>query len=368
MEIPSAIGKYHIIERLGEGASGCVLKARQQMINRVVALKILFAHLLRHKPVLAKRFRREARLACSLVHPNIVPIFEIAEADGLHYYTMQYIEGTPMLSYIKSDVLDLRQKVELFIELCDALALAHSRNIIHRDLKPHNVMITKDFHPVILDFGIAKSLIDEDNMTQAGHILGSAHYMAPEQASPQDVGTATDVFGLGVMMYEMIAGERPFQGSNVKDLIVKRIEYGKDPQRHRPPSMREINAQIPEKLDAIVFRCLEANPKNRYDTAGELLHDLKNFHKELLLSRLIFSRPQAKNSLQPINARKSYCYPALLALAVLLLLTVFSIGVWHSRQPYLSSLRKIQAASYQLLRRCCPCLPERRYHGQTKDN
>ena len=174
MEIPSKIDKYRIIKKLGEGASGCVFKAEQEMIDRTVALKILFMQLLKEKPMIVKRFQREARLASSLVHPNIVPIFEVGENNGMHYYTMQYVEGTPMTQHIKSGTLNIDQKIDIFVELCDALALAHRRAIIHRDLKPHNVIITGELHPVILDFGIAKSLMEDDHMTQVGHILGSA--------------------------------------------------------------------------------------------------------------------------------------------------------------------------------------------------
>lgn len=224
MEIPSKIGKYKILKRLGEGASGCVVKAEQEVIQRIVALKILFSNLLEEKPLIVKRFHREARLASALVHPNIVPIFEIDEYNKMHYYTMQYIEGTPMVDYIKSSVLSFDTKVDICVELCDALALAHSRTIIHRDMKPHNVIITKEMHPVILDFGIAKSLVEEEQMTQVGHILGSAHYMAPEQAGPGNVGTYTDVFAVGVMIYELMTGERPFQGGKCQ-----RIDHEKNP-------------------------------------------------------------------------------------------------------------------------------------------
>lgn len=294
MEVPSKIGKYKIIKKLGEGASGCVLEAQQEIINRHVALKILFSHLLKAKPTIIKRFQREACLASSLVHPNIVPIFEIAEHKGMHFYTMQHIEGRPMTDCIGDKRLTINNKIDIFIELCDALALAHDRNIIHRDLKPHNVIITKHLNPVILDFGIAKSLMDDDNMTQAGHILGSAHYMAPEQAGPGEVGTFTDVFALGVMIYEMISSQRPFHGENVKDLIIKRIHYREHPELYKPVSLREAMPELPEFLDKIVFKSLEAEPINRYQTAGELLEDLKKLRRELSLKRSL-DKYQEKN-------------------------------------------------------------------------
>jgi serine/threonine-protein kinase len=353
MEIPSKIGKYKIIKDLGEGASGRVVKAEQEVIGRVVALKILFSHLLKDKPVLVKRFKREARLASSLIHPHIVPIFEIGEENGVHYYTMQYIEGIPMTEYIKNDILELKVKLDIFIELCDALALAHSRNIVHRDLKPHNVIITKELHPTILDFGIAKSLMEDDHMTQVGHILGSAHYMAPEPATSGAIGTYTDVFAIGVMIYEMMAGQRPFEGGNVKELIIQRIEYGKHPEAYRPPCLQTIKPDIPKKLDEIVFRSLDADSKKRYQTAGELLIDLQCLKREFIISDSL--KRQRQEIISPfIHKKRSYFYPALLALTIFLLFTGISTWVYLSNKPYLSWLKKIQSKGYELLKMHLP--------------
>lgn len=329
MEIPTSIGRYRVLEGLGQGASGFVLKVEQEIIHRIVAMKVLFAHLLQAKPILIRRFQREARLACSLVHPNIVPIFEIGEAGGVSYYTMQYIEGIPMTKCVHNEKISLKQKMDICIELCDALGLAHRRNIIHRDLKPHNVIITKDWHPVILDFGIAKSLIEEEHMTQSGHILGSAHYMAPEQAGPGDVGTFTDVFGLGVMIYEFMAGRRPFDGANVHELIYQRIEYGRNPEANRPPSMRQIDPLIPNALDRIVFRCIEARPEQRYPSANEVLQDLQNLHSELSFSEVMKSGDHSRyRPLLPVNKKASYFWPG--ALALVILVAIIALGVWVS--------------------------------------
>lgn len=346
MEIPSKIGKYKILKKLGEGASGCVLKAEQEEIQRIVALKILFSALLDAKPLLIKRFQREARLASSLVHPNIVPIFEIDEFKGMHYYTMQYIEGIPLVDYIKKDTLPLDVKINIFIELCDALALAHSRNIIHRDLKPHNVVITHELHPVILDFGIAKSLQEEEQMTQVGHILGSAHYMAPEQAGPGELSTATDVFGLGVMIYEMMTGERPFQGGNVKELLLKRIQYAQNPSLHRPHSMNELNPNIPSALDTIVFRCLEPEPKKRYQTAGELLESLQDFRRESALAQALAD--SHKQNMLP-RPKVSLVYPFLMACFLFVSMSAVAFLV-HTRQvDWGDGLRSFQKKGSEIL-------------------
>ncbi len=349
MDIPTKIGKYTILQKLGEGASGCVLKAEQEVIHRIVALKILFINLTQQNPLIVKRFRREARLASALVHPSIVPIFEIDEYKGMYYYTMQYVEGTPMTEYIKTGELSMETRLEIFIKLCDALALAHSKTIIHRDLKPHNVIITKEMHPVILDFGIAKSLQDEEQMTRAGNILGSAHYMAPEQAGPGDIGTATDVFGLGVMMYEWITGERPFQGANVKDLIIKRIQYGQQPELHAPARMKTIKPEIPDALDNIVFKSIAASPKDRYQTAGELVKALRDFTKQYLGHDQIPS--QTPVSKPKIHRRRSYLYPFLLFILILGLMTAGSVAIYRSQEPQVLKIQEIQKQGYEYMQK-----------------
>lgn len=355
MEIPPKIGKYHVIEKLGEGASGCVLKVEQEIIRRVVAMKVLFSHLIESRPSIIRRFRREAKLAASLIHPNIVPIFEIGEADGLHYYTMQYVAGTSLNKYVQAGTLSFGQKLDICVELCDALGLAHSRNIIHRDLKPQNVIVTPDMHPVILDFGIAKSLIAEDDqLTQTGHILGSAHYMAPEQAGAGDqVGTYTDVFGLGVMIYEMITGKKPFPGNNVMELIYDRLQYLQNPEAYAPLAMRQLDASVPEELDRIVFRCIEAHFEKRYPSANELLVDIQTFYRELLFKQALAQEKKIQEKVeQPINARKSYYYPALLASTILLLMAGMGVGVlkWEVQgplAPYLVRLKNLQQEGAQ---------------------
>jgi|GEM_PF-2264418 len=343
MDIPSRLGKYRIITPLGEGASGCVLKAEQDIIHRIVALKILFPHLTATRPLMVRRFQREARLASSLIHPSIVPIFEIDEENGMHYYSMQYVAGTQLNEYIQKGNLSFENRLRIFLELCDALALAHQRGIVHRDLKPHNVMITPELHPVILDFGIAKSIVSvEEDMTQVGHILGSAHYMAPEQAGTGDIGTHTDVFGLGVMMYEMFTGERPFQGSNIKELIIQRIEYAKAPETFRLASMRNWNPKIPVDMDRIVFRCLEANPKNRYATAGDLLQDLQKVYEGYLIKYT-----DTHKILKPVISQKtSYRKPLIVSLILLLISVVFSL--YGSLQYFENKPKAITIREWQI--------------------
>lgn len=354
MNIPPQIGKYKILQKLGQGASGCVLKAEQQVIHRVVAMKVLFTHLLQAKPLIIKRFKREARLASSLLHPNIVPIFEIGEADGMYYYTMQHIEGRGMLDYVKDDSISLRNKLDISTELCNALALAHRRNIIHRDLKPHNVIISKDLHPVILDFGIAKSLIDGEQMTQAGHILGSAHYMAPEQAGPGEVGTYSDIFALGVMMYELVTGKRPFEGSNVTELIYQRLQYRQNPEAFRPPLMREIKPDVPELFDRIVFRCLDAVPEKRYQDADALLNDLQKFRGELLFVKVLQEQKQNNNqSVALINKKKSYIYPAIIAILIFAIFVIFSLlfaRIEAGHSPWVAILKSLQQNYIQVIK------------------
>lgn len=346
MELPSRIAKYKIIRKIGEGGSGCVVLAEQDIIHRIVALKILFPELIATKKTIIKRFKREARLAASLIHPCIVPIFEIDEEENLYYYAMQYIEGESLTSYIAENKLTFRERFRILIELCDALSLAHNRGIVHRDLKPHNIIITPELHPVILDFGIAKSLVSQDDgtMTQVGHILGSAHYMAPEQASPGTIGTATDIFGLGVMMYELFTGQRPFQGKTIKDLIIKRIQYAQEPEKYAPASMLSLNKNIPELLDKITFHCLEAKPENRYQTAGELLVDLQKLQDSLVqkeVTKIIVSK------------RPLYKYPPFWGfLIALIIMIILSLIVTLSPDEYFQSLKTLQDENHNILRSC----------------
>ena len=338
MDIPSRIGKYTVLEKLGQGGSGCVLKVQQDFIGRIVALKILFTNLIQSRPNIIKRFEREARLASSLVHPNIVLIFDIGEHNGMYYYTMQYSQGIPMIEQIRKNDLSFKQRLDIMMQFCDALALAHSKGIIHRDLKPHNVIITPDYSPLILDFGIAKSLIDDENMTQAGHILGSAHYMAPEQARSSTVGTYTDVFGIGVMMYEMFTGERPFQGNDVRTLIIERIKYGENPANFRPVSMCERKPEIPQILDDIVFKCMEGKAEKRYQTAKEILQELRGFKNRLETYNAIdniVGEKEKKNIL--LNKKISYVYPLLFSFFLLLigLALVFAVFKGSEHMPNL---------------------------------
>jgi serine/threonine-protein kinase len=334
MELPSRIAKYKIIRKIGEGGSGCVVLAEQDIIHRIVALKILFPELIATKKTIIKRFKREARLAASLIHPCIVPIFEIDEEENLYYYAMQYIEGKILTSYIAENTLTFQERFRILIELCDALSLAHSKNIVHRDLKPHNIIITPELHPVILDFGIAKSLnsIEDGTMTQVGHILGSAHYMAPEQASPGTISTATDVFGLGVMIYELFTGQRPFQGDNIKDLIIKRIQYAQNPEKYAPQSMLSLNKNIPELLNTITFHCLEAEQQNRYQTAGELLVDLQKLQDSLV-------KKEITQIVVPKHALHKH-YPFICFIIVFIIMILFSLIVHYT--TYFETLKNYQ--------------------------
>ena len=341
MIVPQNIGKYEIIEKLGEGASGWVVKAKQNVIHRIVAIKILFHNLLKKNPTLIKRFKKEAIWASSLVHPNIVPIFEIGEDKGLYYYTMQYVQGTPMIKCIKNKNINFKTRLKIFIELCDALSLAHTKNLIHRDLKPHNVIITEDYHPVILDFGIAKSLRDEEQMTQSGHILGSAHYMAPEQADSSGVGTYTDIFALGVMIYEMMTQIRPFEGDSLKDLIIKRLQYKKRPDLFRPDSMCKITPEIPKTLDNIVFKCIEANPKNRYQNANELLKELEQLQLEISLKNVLKNCNSINELPLPVNKAKSYFYPVIISFIIFTIALFFSVWTFKQSDNVLG-LKKFQ--------------------------
>lgn len=351
------IGKYTVLNMLGQGASGCVVKAEQDVIHRIVALKVLFAELMKENPTVIKRFRREARLAAALIHPGIVPIFEVDEDNGTYFYTMQYIEGTMMKEYIAPASLTFQQRLDIFLKLCDAIALAHRHGIVHRDLKPHNVMITKDLHPVILDFGIAKSLQEQEQMTRVGNILGSAHYMAPEQAmTDTPIGTFTDVFALGVMIYEFMTGCRPFHGTEVRELIIRRIQYAQNPEAYPIPRMRSICPELPEELDNIVFRCLAGRTEERYQDASAVQQALQHLatSQGLLSSDTDNSipSPSAQKQIPPVrvvHARRSYFDPFLLFLLILVAMTAIGIMTHQQTIPQLNPLQSIQKQGSEIM-------------------
>jgi serine/threonine protein kinase/Flp pilus assembly protein TadD len=288
--IPMALptfSHYTVLSKVGAGGMGEVYLASDSRLERKIALKILPAELVQSEDRLL-RFVQEARAASSLNHPNILTIHEIGTEDGTHYIASEYVEGETLRSRIERGPLDLAAVIDICGQIAAALQVAHENGIVHRDIKPENVMLRKDGLVKVLDFGLAKlvgaaSVISPAEsatalrgLTAAGMILGTAAYMSPEQARGVDVDSRSDLFSLGVVIYEMTAGVAPFHGTTLADLLIALVE--KEPQ-----PLRLLRRDVPAALAAVVDRCLAKQPERRYATAKALLDDLKGITAESML-------------------------------------------------------------------------------------
>src|SRR5256885_6674277 len=266
-------GRYEILGELGRGAMGVVYKAVDPVIGRTVAVKTL--RLSEEgsglsRPELLNRFQTEARAAGLLTHPNIVVVFDAGEEEGLYYITMELVEGKSLQALLDSgQAFPLPRVLRIMEQTCSALHFAHERNIVHRDIKPANLMLTADDTVKVTDFGTAK-ILQFGTVQQTAHVMGTPSYMSPEQVKGRVVDGRSDIFSLGVLLYEMITGEKPFPGQNITTVIYKIVN--EDPV---PP--RQINPTIHPGISAAVMRALAKDPQERYQNCREMLEDLKNY-------------------------------------------------------------------------------------------
>jgi len=264
---PTDFAGYEILGELGRGGMGIVYKARDAKLNRIVALKVLIAGEGASQEQV-ERFFREAESAAKLKHPNIVPIHELNIHAGKHYFTMDFVEGTPLDEVIESGELTPQKSMEYMEQVARAVHHAHEQGVIHRDLKPSNIIISNDGRPMVMDFGLAKEVDVEGGLTQSGTALGTPQYMSPEQASgaSRDVGPVSDVYALGAVLYEMLTGRPPFVADNIMSLL--NAVVGEDPV---PPRM--VDPRIPRDAEVICLKCLEKELGRRYQSAKELRED-----------------------------------------------------------------------------------------------
>jgi two-component system, LytTR family, response regulator len=276
----SNIAHYRVVSRLGEGGMGTVYLADDTRLGRRVALKVLPARLAAD-PERMQRFVQEARLASALTHPNVAYIYEIGDEgkeDGLRFLAMEYVEGEPLSVRLNRGPLPLSELLSIGAQVADALDDAHSKGIVHRDIKPSNLMITPRGYVKVLDFGLAKLEAPRNHdetqlITNDGVVLGTVAYMSPEQALGGDLDHRTDLFSLGVVLYEMAAARLPFFGATVSETIARILNS-------QPQALARFNYDIPEGLDRVVRKCLEKDRERRYQTARELLVDLKNLERD----------------------------------------------------------------------------------------
>jgi len=266
-------GRYEIVGELGRGAMGVVYKAVDPVIGRTVAVKTI--RLSEEgtglsRPELLTRFQTEARAAGLLTHPNIVVVFDAGEEDGLYYITMELVEGKSLQALLDDGhAFPLPRTLRIMDQTCSALQFAHERNVIHRDIKPANLMLTADDTVKVTDFGTAK-ILQFGTVQQTAHVMGTPSYMSPEQVKGRAVDGRSDIFSLGVMLYEMVTGEKPFPGQNITTVIYKIVN-------EEPVPPRQINPSIHAGISTVVMRALEKDPDQRYQSCREMLEDLRNY-------------------------------------------------------------------------------------------
>ena len=258
--------RYEVIKSIGEGGMANVYLGYDTILDRNVAIKVLRGDLANDEKFV-RRFQREALSASSLAHPNIVEMYDVGEDDGTYYIVMEYVDGKTLKQLLKKrGTLTLSEAIDIMSQLTDGMAHAHDSYIIHRDLKPQNIMIKDDGQIKITDFGIAMAL-NSTQLTQTNSVMGSVHYLPPEQASGKGCTIKSDIYSMGIIFYELLSGSLPFKGDNAVEIALKHM-------REPLPSLREDNPSIPQSIENIIKRATAKNPKNRYDSARSMHEDL----------------------------------------------------------------------------------------------
>ncbi len=278
---PHRFGRYELLEEIGRGGMGVVYKARQLGLGRMVAVKMIL-----HGPFsseqFVQRFQLEAQAAAALHHPNIVAIYEVGQQDGQHYFSMEYLEGQSLADLAQEKPVSPKQAADYLKTVAQAMHYAHEQGVLHRDLKPSNVLIDMWNEPRILDFGLAKLLETDTQLTISGQTLGSPNYMAPEQAGgkPDGVGAQADIYSLGAILYYLLTGVPPFRAETLQEVLTQL-------QSVEPVAPHRLNPGVPVDLQTICLKCLHKEPARRYATARLLAEDLARF----LANEPILARP-----------------------------------------------------------------------------
>ncbi len=260
--------RYQIVRSLGGGGMAEVYLAHDELLDRDVAIKVLRSQYASDKEFV-ERFRREAKSAASLSHPNIVSIHDRGETeDGTYYIVMEYVPGGTLKEHVlRKGPLAPDTSIEVATQIAEALKVAHEKGVIHRDIKPQNILITDSGDVKVGDFGIARAT-SAAALTQTGHVLGSVHYMSPEQAMGTHVDPRSDLYSLGVVLYEMLTGERPFNAEAPMGVVMKHVDG-------HPRSPKEVNSRVPEEISAVTTKLLAKNPADRYPSAAELIKEFE---------------------------------------------------------------------------------------------
>ena len=258
--------RYEIIRSIGEGGMANVYLAKDIILDRNVAIKILRGDLAGDEKFV-RRFQREALSASSLSHPNIVEMYDVGEDNGTYYIVMEYVDGSTLKQVIKKrGTLSLSEAIDVMLQITDGIKEAHDSYIIHRDLKPQNILYQENGEIKITDFGIAMAL-NSTQLTQTNSVMGSVHYLPPEQASGKGATIKSDIYSMGILFYELLTGRLPFKGDNAVEIALKHM-------KNDIPSVREINDSIPQSVENIILKATAKNPKNRYETSKDMHDDL----------------------------------------------------------------------------------------------
>lgn len=267
MALKTLSNRYEVIERIGGGGMAIVYRGRDLLLHRQVAVKVLRQQFVNDEEFI-KRFRREAQAAASLSHPNIVSVYDVGQEDDIHFIVMEYVEGINLNDKIKSEApLSVEESVHIASQICDALDHAHHHQVIHRDIKPHNILIGHNNRVKVTDFGIARAATSTD-VTQTGAVLGSVHYFSPEHAKGVAQGPESDLYSLGVVIYQMLTSQLPFTGESPISVALKHIQ-------EECVSPKELNDLIPQSVENIVIKSLRKSIAERYSDANSMLIDLK---------------------------------------------------------------------------------------------
>ncbi|NLX65012.1 MAG: Stk1 family PASTA domain-containing Ser/Thr kinase [Clostridiaceae bacterium] len=292
--------RYEILSEIGSGGMAKVYRAKDRYLQRIVAIKLLKEEF-REDSEFLKRFDTEAQAAASLTHPNIVQIYDIGVDNNRYYIVMEFVDGITLKEYIaRKGALDWKEAVNISLQVCSALAKAHSRNIIHRDIKPTNIIMTSEGIPKVADFGIARSLVSETDTVRIDTI-GSVHYSSPEQARGGYTDEQSDIYSMGVTMFEMVTGTLPFEGETPVSVALKHIQ-------EVPPVPSSIKPDIPQALDEIILTAMAKSRQDRYATVSELINDLKKLQSkpgstvDILLPEIKkHGRPETRNIQEPLE-------------------------------------------------------------------
>ena len=343
--IGQTLGHYKILDKLGAGGMGDVYLAEDTDLGRKVAIKMLPAEL-SSDPNHLGRLKREAQVLAALDHPNIVTIHAVDKIDGVPVLAMELVEGKTLSDLIPEDGVSLRRFFELAIPLTKALGAAHEKGVVHRDLKPRNIMVSDEDVLKVLDFGLAKmqstgeksvdSIATTEALTVEGHVLGTMPYMAPEQVQGHEVDQRSDIFSLGIILYELATGHRPFRGANSADLVSSIL-------RDEPDPIDELKREMPHHLARIIRQCLEKDPDKRLESAKDVRIQLQDLEREITTQkREIAPEPPAP---PPEPTR----WPVWLMAAVAAIAIVVAAVAWISREGPEIEIEPMSAEAQELV-------------------